>query len=635
MPPEQERWHRDALPRGTVVNGFRVIEVIGQGGFGIVYEARDNLDQPFAVKECFPRDFVMRDGPDVVPQSQSPEYREIFEACRTRFMREGRALVQLGGADAARDGVVKVIFAFEAHRTGYLVMELLGGHNLENLIKASPQGLPADQLGELMHNVLAALAGVHAAGLLHRDLKPANIALRENGRPVLIDFGAVREVSHGQTTIATKISTRGFTPIEQSSGLPQGPMSDLYAFGATFYQAIGGALEDAEQRERAVRRERPDPLRPAREVGAGRYPDPILAAIDAALRIEPEDRPQSVRDLLALLAGAGSKNGPERQPQSDPKPPPAARRNMPIAAVAVTALLLVAGVALAIGSGWLRLGPQPSQPAKETPLVAKHPDTIPRSAAPADPSQRSVSPAPDPTATSAAQVERERQVYAAARGNRTALRSYLDTCEVCAMKPAALAEIEQLYLGEQERQQYQSGRGNLAALRRYVNSCQICQFANAARNEIRSVEERPAFSPPAPCGGNADDRIVQPIRLLYQAVNQKDISLYAAQWADDAVFRDIFAGIVRNKEEKIKGRKKVFAEWEIVRLSMDRAPEIITKTADHAEIKVTYSMTFKKYNQRPLTRNGVIEKYTVTCGPSGKWLIRENVDEINVSGPPH
>jgi hypothetical protein len=138
---------------------------------------------------------------------------------------------------------------------------------------------------------------------------------------------------------------------------------------------------------------------------------------------------------------------------------------------------------------------------------------------------------------------------------------------------------------------------------------------------------------PSPnCGGNSDNQIIRPITLLYQAVNQRNIDLYAEQWADDATYRDVFAGVTRTKQEKIKGKQDNFAQWESVNLTMDRKPEVLSKSNDNAEVQVTYSMTFKYPGQRPLTRNGIKEKYGVVCDPSGRWVIKTNLDEINVSG---
>lgn len=501
MPTGNEHWVRDALPRDTIVNGFRITRIIGRGGFGITYEATDRLDQRFAVKECFPREFAARNGLDVVANSRDDE--DVFEDCRSRFLREGRALVQLGRVTAAGEGVVKVVFAFEAHGTGYLVMELLAGQTLEDLINDHPAGLPPARLEELMRAVLAALGCVHDAGLLHRDLKPTNIARRDDGRPVLIDFGAVREAGGGRTTMYTRFSTRGYTPIEQSSGLLQGPMSDFYAFGATFYRAIGGALEDAEQRERAVRRGLPDPMRSAAETGAGRYPDGILAAIDASLRIEPEDRPQSIAELVALLdqtkanppppppqpivppeGRAPPAPEPPRFPSShpvfSPAPTPMARGGRAAWAVIASAAVVLLVVAL----GLTIVARNPAPPAEITP-------SAPAPTAPAHTRKDKATVQSDRQQSATQQLERsenDRRQYQAARGSIVALSNYLNSCQVCTMKAAAQAEINQLQLGEREAQAYAAARGDPAALRSYVASCQICEMKLAAQSEIQQLE---------------------------------------------------------------------------------------------------------------------------------------------------
>ena len=195
---------------------------------------------------------------------------------------------------------------------------------------------------------------------------------------------------------------------------------------------------------------------------------------------------------------------------------------------------------------------------------------------------------------------------------------------------------------EREHRAYSAARGNPSALRTYVTTCKVCAFESAARTEITTLEERDRGQlamavptpPPTNCGGNSDSQVIRPISLLYQAVNQRNIDLYAEQWADDATYRDVFAGITRTKQEKIKGKQDNFSQWETVNLTMDKKPEIVHKTNAGAQIQVIYSMTFKYPGKKSLTRTGVIERYDVVCDASGRWLIKTNIDEINVSGLP-
>ena len=306
-----ENWPRDALPQGTLLYGYRIEKILGRGGFGITYRALDRIEQSFALKECFPRQFAVRQGMEVLPADA--EAAEGLRDCLSRFIREARALLQLSQRGAAGDTAVKVVTFFETNGTAYLVMEFLEGESLEQWIRATAGGIPEERLSGILQGVLHAVGSAHDAGLLHRDIKPSNILLRQDGRPVLIDFGAVRAVAGGgQTQTFTQIYSESYAPIEQITGGPQGPYSDLYALGATFYRAIGGTTVDALTRHVAAMSGKPDPLVPAAAIGAGRYRPALLAAIDAALRIPASERPQTVGDFLALLAARESEEGATR-----------------------------------------------------------------------------------------------------------------------------------------------------------------------------------------------------------------------------------------------------------------------------------------------------------------------------------
>jgi hypothetical protein len=292
-------WPRDALPKGTDLHGYRLDGIIGRGGFGITYRAVDGIDQVFAIKECFPRQFAVRQGTEVLPADARDT--EPLGDCLVRFTKEARALRQLSTIGDSGDGVVKVATFFQTNRTAYLVMEYLSGRSLDDLIKDAPSGLDEETLNRIVPPLLRAIGRVHDAGLLHRDIKPANIMLREDGRPVLIDFGAARGTSQGQTVTYTQIYSEGYAPIEQFAGAQQGPFSDIYALGATVYRAIGGKTIGSFTRHQALLKGQPDPRIPAAEIGAGRYPPRLLAMIDAAMIVAPEQRPQSIQALLQVL----------------------------------------------------------------------------------------------------------------------------------------------------------------------------------------------------------------------------------------------------------------------------------------------------------------------------------------------
>jgi hypothetical protein len=132
------------------------------------------------------------------------------------------------------------------------------------------------------------------------------------------------------------------------------------------------------------------------------------------------------------------------------------------------------------------------------------------------------------------------------------------------------------------------------------------------------------------CGGNSDAQITRPIRMVYQAINKKDVDLYSTQWSDDGIYRDLFSGIVQNKAQRLDNRRQRFATWELINLTMDKNPDVKTKNDGHATIEVTYTMTFKEFGKSPFRRSGVVERYEVVCGAAGNWIIQENIDETNV-----
>ena len=146
------------------------------------------------------------------------------------------------------------------------------------------------------------LSAVHGAGLLHRDIKPGNVMVRPDGTPVLIDFGAARQAMGRQSRSVTAVLTPGYAPIEQYSPRGnQGPWTDIYALGALAYEALSGQVPDD-----ATERVRADRLRPMAEAAPQHVSAGLGAAIDAALAVDEEDRPQS---LVAAGDGGGGAGG--------------------------------------------------------------------------------------------------------------------------------------------------------------------------------------------------------------------------------------------------------------------------------------------------------------------------------------
>jgi serine/threonine protein kinase len=178
-----------------------------------------------------------------------------------------------------------------------MVMEFVSGQPLGEWIR-SRRPLEQGAVLGIAVPLLDGLDVIHRSGFLHRDIKPSNIFMRDDGSPVLLDFGSARAASAG--TELTAIVTPGYAPIEQyhSQG-QQGPWSDLYAFGGVLYWMITG-----KRPVEAVARVRQDMLPPAAQAAdRSRYAADLLTAIDWALTPHEERRPQSVQDFRAALPG--------------------------------------------------------------------------------------------------------------------------------------------------------------------------------------------------------------------------------------------------------------------------------------------------------------------------------------------
>ena len=236
---------------------YTITAVLGQGGFGITYRARDGqLNRDVAIKEYLPASLAVRqDGITVLPRST--EAAEDFIWGRDRFVAEGSTLASLTEAPA----IVRVYDFLELNGTAYIVMELVPGETLEARLRKQ-RSLPPQEIDSILKPMLDGLEQVHEAGFLHRDIKPANILIRPNGRPVLIDFGASRVAVAGRSTAMTAIFTPGFAAAEQMTSARQGPPTDIYGLAATMYAAIAGATPPP-----AIDRMLDDTYRPLVELG--------------------------------------------------------------------------------------------------------------------------------------------------------------------------------------------------------------------------------------------------------------------------------------------------------------------------------------------------------------------------------
>ena len=207
--------HQNALPLNSMLMEYRLVSVLGAGGFGITYLARDtNLEKDVAIKEYLPGSVAVR-APDQSVRPTSDAQRDDYKWGLERFIQESRTLAKFGHSN-----IVRVNRFFESNGTGYMVMDYEDGEALKSYLARNP--FPAEpKLKQLLSPLLDGLEKVHAAGFLHRDIKPDNIFVRKDGGPVLIDFGSAR----GKPSAARrKASPPSFRPAtRRSSNTPPAP----------------------------------------------------------------------------------------------------------------------------------------------------------------------------------------------------------------------------------------------------------------------------------------------------------------------------------------------------------------------------------------------------------------------------
>ena len=280
----------DALAPGTRLGELEIERVLGAGGFGVTYLARDlSLDARRAVKEYLPRDWGTRlSNWTVGPRTQGDA--EGYRWGLQRFLDEARTLARFDHRH-----LVRVYRVFEAGGTAYMVTEYVEGQTLKDEVDRSGP-LTERRVREVLGALANGLAKVHAEGLLHRDIKPENVMIRPDGTPVLIDFGSARQAVEFRSQPVTAVLSPGYAPLEQYSLRgDQGAWTDIYALGAVAYWALSGIVPDE-----AIDRVEADRVRPLAEVAAG-VSRTLARAVDAALALYKKDRPQSLAKWRALL----------------------------------------------------------------------------------------------------------------------------------------------------------------------------------------------------------------------------------------------------------------------------------------------------------------------------------------------
>jgi serine/threonine protein kinase len=300
----------DALRPGTVLGDYQIVKVIGQGGFGITYEGMHRfLGRRVAIKEFFVKQACRRQPDGAVTLTSAAESdgltREDYARLLTRFEREARKV----SAKFDHPGIVQGEAYFVANGVGYFVMRFVPGVTLDHWLRRLGRPPDEHEIAAVLWPVMLAVDYLHEADELHRDLTPKNIMLRPDGHPVIIDFGASREGLDRSSQTSMALATDGYAPPEQCLALDdaqQGRYTDIYALGAILYRAASGrAPLSATDRANALARKRAstDPYVPLASAAPEPwlYSDRFLAAVDRALQLDEDDRPQRIDEFLQDL----------------------------------------------------------------------------------------------------------------------------------------------------------------------------------------------------------------------------------------------------------------------------------------------------------------------------------------------
>jgi serine/threonine-protein kinase len=270
--------HGNDLPD---IPGYKLEDVIGQGGVGVVFRARHlKLNRLIALKMLLLGAFASRHE-------------------RARFIREAEAVAAL-----SHPHIVQIFDVGEFERRPFFTMELLEGGSLAQRLAGAPQ--PSRQSAQLVATLAMAVAYAHELGIVHRDLKPGNILLTSNDTPKIADFGLARRVDAAQdlTITGARLGTPSYMAPEQASGKTSavGPASDVYALGAILYEMLTGRppfrADTAVETERQVIYE--EPARPSRLNAS--VPRDLQTICLKCLQKDPQRRYASAPDLADDLS---------------------------------------------------------------------------------------------------------------------------------------------------------------------------------------------------------------------------------------------------------------------------------------------------------------------------------------------
>ena len=284
------------LTNGTELKrgDYRILGILGQGGFGITYLALQvKLNRKVAIKEFFMKDLCNRDNDGSHVSVGSVGSKDLVERFKQKFLKEARSIASL-----EHKHIVPIIDVFEENGTAYYVMKYFGGGSL-----SACTALSEEKALRYIRQIASAIGFIHGRHMMHLDIKPGNILLDSEDNAIVIDFGLAKqydEAGHQTSTTPVGIS-HGYAPLEQykAGGVSSfSPATDIYSLGATLYRL----LTDNRPADAMDLVSAPFPACPA-NVSASTW-----NAVKSAMQPAIASRPQSVEEFLELVESGEMKD---------------------------------------------------------------------------------------------------------------------------------------------------------------------------------------------------------------------------------------------------------------------------------------------------------------------------------------
>ena len=410
-----------ALKPGTILDGkYLVGEMLGQGGFGITYIGFDLLlEQKVAIKEYYPMStgMVSRENSTTVVWSSAVMQKSGMEKGFDSFLKEARKMAKLRSIPS----VVGVNSVFIQNETAYIVMDFIEG---ETLLKKLQREGPMDYgtCISLMTPIMQALAEVHKHGIIHRDISPDNIMVQSDGKLILLDLGAAKDLDiqgkDGNVQSSQMVAKHGFSPVEQYGQAGKiGPWTDVYAMAATIYYCCTGVLppsatdrmiEDTLTCRPRLTKEQFDVLAAGMSILPQKRPQDMAALLQMVTRLQKGGKAEPVKPAPQAEPAKAQQTTPVPPRPADVKPPvknapPKTPQKKPLPAwliPAVACVVAVLGIVVCIVTA---TGKAPTQnvsmkAAATEPVLQPAPaETTPKATTPKATVPKATEPKPEPT----------------------------------------------------------------------------------------------------------------------------------------------------------------------------------------------------------------------------------------------